>query len=119
MDLKKIPDAVLLAEIEKRCADTGDKLVAELMRRFNEQGLRLTVKVDASAALEEIGVTAAHLAKLATERNAILDEVADELEGRRKGGFWAIGDAHGNHVRDQSFFRAICAVKELKAKEHG
>lgn len=96
-----MPDAMLLANIEEALlakTTVASANVAELLRRFNEQALTLvSIKgacrelppinhgpIDKGeyrkklgnlrVALEAIGDTAANLAKMATERNAVIDE---------------------------------------------
>lgn len=125
-DLTAWPDARLCSEIEqtRMGGPIATALVAELLRRFNEQGLALVAKptelkfvVDGQQALKEIAKVASKLQEgVDVIRREVLEEVIQDLDAKRKGGFWANGDARGNHVRDQSFIRAIGAVKELKAK---
>ena len=99
------------------CVPEGS--IRNLRAVYSAEATEIKFVVDGKAALNEIGKVAAKLQEgVDTIRREVLEEVIVDLEARRKGGFWANGDANGNHIRDQSFIRAICAVRELKGKRH-
>lgn len=79
-----------------------------------------TVKVDASAALEAVGATAAQLAKIATERNAVIDECISAMDKHRKEGKWDNqAEGRGNYIRDQSLLRVPSVLNALKVNANG
>lgn len=90
-----LPDNLLAAGVEHHYGRS--ELVAELLKRFHARTCTATLKVDATAALEAIGDTAAQLANIATERNAVIDECRRTL-------------------RDSSYFAAALLLADLQDK---
>jgi hypothetical protein len=47
-------------------------------------------------------------------RAEVVAEIVAKLDTERKLGYWADGDTKGNHIRDQTYLRAIATVKRAE-----